>query len=80
MILKILYLSLSKKKWKTCRWKTWKINDLDEKVNRDDLLYRYKGKFTDTKFNEFDNAVDIINSIRDGKKDLTDVKKKSTKF
>ena len=50
-----------------------KINDLDEKVNRDDLIYGYK--FADTKFNEFDNALDIINNIRDGKKDLTDVKK-----
>ena len=52
-----------------------KITDLDKKVNRDDLIYRYKDKLADTKFNEFDNALDIINKIRDGKKDLADVKK-----
>ena len=53
-----------------------KITDLDKTVNRDDLIYRYKGKFADTKYNEFDNALDIINTIRDGKKALADVKKK----
>ena len=31
-------------------------------------MYRYKGNLADTKFNEFDNALDIINKIRDGKK------------
>ena len=52
-----------------------KITDLDERVNRNDLIYRYKGKVADRKFDEFDNALDIINKIRDGKKDLADVKK-----
>ena len=52
-----------------------KITDLDEGVNRDDLIYRYKGNVADRKFDEFDNALEIINKIRDGKKDLTDVKK-----
>ena len=47
-----------------------KITDLDKRVNRDDLIYRYKGKVSDKKFNEFDNALDIINKIREGKKDL----------
>ena len=46
-----------------------KITDLDEKVNNDDLIYRYKGKFADTKFDEFDNALGIINKIRDSKED-----------
>ena len=45
-----------------------KITDLDEKVNHDDLIYRYKGKIADIKFDEFDNALGIINKIRDGKK------------
>ena len=40
-----------------------KITDLDEKVNNDDLICRYKGKFADTKFDEFDNALGIINKI-----------------
>ena len=51
-----------------------KITDLDERVNRDDLIYRYKGKVADTKFDEFDNALHVINKIRDGKKDFADVK------
>ena len=57
-----------------------KITDLDEKVNKDDLIYRYKGKFADAKFDEFDNALGIINKIRNGKKGLAGVKKKSTKI
>ena len=52
-----------------------KITDLDKKVNRDDLIYRYKGKFANTKLDEFDNALGIINKIRDGKKDLAGVEK-----
>ena len=31
-------------------------------------------------FNEFDNALDILNKIRDGKKDLADVKSNQQKF
>ena len=57
-----------------------KITDLDKKVNRDDLIYRYKGKFADTKFDEFDNALGIINKIRDGKEDLADVKNNQQDF
>ena len=57
-----------------------KTNDLDKKVHRDDLIYRYKRKADETKFNEFDNALDIINNIRDGKKHLTDVKKNQQNF
>ena len=52
-----------------------KITDLDEKVNNDDLIYRYKGKFNDTKFDKFDNALGIIKKIRDGNEDLAGVKK-----
>ena len=57
-----------------------KITDLDERVNRNDLIYRYKGKVADRKFDEFDNALDIINKIRDGKKDLAEVKKNQQEF
>ena len=52
-----------------------KITDLDERVNHNDLIYRYKGKVADRKFDEFDNALDIINKKRDRKKDLAGVKK-----
>ena len=57
-----------------------KITDLDEKVSNDDLTYRYKGKFADRKFDEFDNALGIINKIRYGKGVLADVKKNQQKF
>ena len=64
MILKILHLSLDRKKYLIKNnWFKW-----------NDLIYRYKGKVADKKFDEFDNALDIINKIRDGKKDLADVK------
>ena len=40
------------------------ITELDRKVNRDDLIYRYKGKTSDEKFNIYDNALDLINKIK----------------
>ena len=45
-----------------------------------DLTYRYKGNTDDVKFDEFDNALDIVNKIRDGKKDRVDVKNNQQKF
>ena len=41
-----------------------KITDLDERVNSDFLIYRYKGKTANAKFNEFDNVLDIVNKIQ----------------
>ena len=64
----------------TCRLKAWKITDLDKRINSNDLICRYKGRTGDEKFDEFDNALDIINNIRDGKTDLADVKKNQQKF
>ena len=40
-----------------------KITDLDEKVNSDNLIYKYKGYTADIKFNNYDNAIDIIKKI-----------------
>ena len=57
-----------------------KITDLDEKVNSDDLIYRYKGHSPDLNFNEFDNALTLIDKIRDGKISLADVKNNQEKF
>ena len=57
-----------------------KTTDLDKKVNSNDLIYRYKGKNADVKFEEFDNAIDITNKILDGKIDLADVKNNQQKF
>ena len=57
-----------------------KITDLDKKVNSDDLIYRYKGNTADLKFDKFDNALNIINKIRNGETNLGDVKNNQEKF
>ena len=57
-----------------------KITDLDKKVNSDDLIYRYKGNTADVKFDEFDNALNIINKIQNVEIDLADVKNNQEKF
>ena len=51
-----------------------KITELDEKVNHNDLVYRHKGRSPDEKFNEYDNALDLINKIRNGEIEKVDVK------
>ena len=53
---------------------------LEKLINSDDLIYRYKGNIADVKFDEFDNAFYIIDKIRDGKTDLSDVKTNQEKF
>ena len=71
MILKILHLSVDifcKIFNKLIDERLEKVTDLDERVNRDDLISRYKGNVAGKKFNEFDNALDIINEIRDDKR------------
>ena len=50
------------------------VTNLDKKVNNDDLIYRYKGNTPDTKFDKFDNAVNIINKIQNGEISLADAK------
>ena len=77
MMPKIIHLSQNKKKIfnELVDERLKKITDLDKKVNSDYLKYRHKGNITDVKFNEFDNALDIIDKIRDGKIDLANVKR-----
>ena len=41
---------------------------------RNELIYRYKSRTADAKFDKFDNALDILNKIRNGKTSLTDLK------
>ena len=57
-----------------------KIADLDEKVNSNDLIYRYEGNTADVEFNQFDNAFYITDKIRDGKINLSDVKNNQEKL
>ena len=47
---------------------------MDEIFNRNDLVYRYKGKSSDKKLDEYDNALYLINKIRNGKIKLFDAK------
>ena len=54
-------------------WFRWNINS-------NDLIYRHKVRTADAKFYEFDNALGIINKIRDGKTDLADVKSNQEKL
>ena len=56
------------------------ITELDKKVNPDNLIYRYNGKTPDVKFNKLDNAVDLTDNIREGKKTIVDVKNDQIKF
>ena len=56
-----------------------KITDLDKEVNSDDLKYRYKGNTANTKFDEFDNALNIINKIQNGETELKDIKNNQEK-
>ena len=56
------------------------ITELDEKVNLDDLVYRYKGKIPDEKFNTHDNALDLIDKIKNGETKLTEAKNDQINF
>ena len=56
------------------------ITDLDKKIDSDDLIYRYKGRTADAKFDKFDNALDIIDKIRNGEISLADVRNNQAKF
>ena len=58
-----------------------KITDLDKKkVNGNDLIHKYKGNTPDLNFDECNNALPLIDKIRDGEISLTDVKNNQEKF
>ena len=58
-----------------------KIADLDKKkVNSNDLIYKYKGSTVNVKFNEFYNALNIINKLPNGEISLADVTNNQEKF
>ena len=56
------------------------ITELNEKVNFDDLIYRYKGKSTVVNLHQFDNAFSLLDKIRNGKINLTNAKNDQEKF
>ena len=45
-----------------------KISDLDKEINSDDLTYRCKGNTPDLNFDEFDNALALIDKMREMEK------------
>ena len=47
------------------------IEELDEKVYRNSLLYDFKGKTKDTDFSKYISSIDMMNDIRDGNTSLT---------
>ena len=50
------------------------MTELDKKVNHDDLIYRYKGKTPDEKFDKYDNALNLIDKIKNGEIKLAEAK------
>ena len=56
------------------------IKKLDKNVSSGNLIYKYKRNTTDAKFDQFDNALNIINKIKNGEIGLADVKNNQEKF
>ena len=56
------------------------ITELEETVNLDDLIHRYKAKTPDEKFNTYDNALDLIDKIKNGEIKLAEAKNDQTRF
>ena len=50
------------------------ITKLDKKVNHDDLIYRYKGKTPDENFDTYDNALNLIDKIKNDEMKLAEAK------
>ena len=56
------------------------ITELDKNVNLDDLIYRYKGSTPNEEFNKYDNALDLIDKIKNGEIKLEEVKNNHNNF
>ena len=57
-----------------------KINNLGKNVNTDKLQFKYKGNTADQDFSRFDNALDLIDKIRNGEISLTEAKDEQAKL
>ena len=57
-----------------------KINNLDKMVDIDELVFKYKGNTSDEDFSKFDDALDLINEIRDAEIILNEAKDDQTKL
>ena len=82
MMLKILHFSQNKNKYLIILQMKGVKKQLIQvkKVNSDDLIHRYKGNTADVKFDEFDNALNIITKIQNGEIRLAGVKDNPEKF
>ena len=50
------------------------ITESDEKVNTDNLIYKYKGHTVYSKFKNFDNPLSLLYKIKECKTNLADAK------
>ena len=57
-----------------------KIKNLDKKVDTNKLLFKYKGNTPDEDFSKFNNALNLINKIRDGEISFSEAKDEQTKL
>ena len=53
---------------------------MDKKVDFDDLVYKYKGKSPDEKFDKYDNALNLIDKIKNGEIKLAETKNGQIRF
>ena len=53
---------------------------MDEKVNCDDLIYRYNSRTPDEKFDKSDDALDLIDKIENSEIKLTDAENDQKSF
>ena len=57
-----------------------KINKLDKSVDTNKLVFKYRDNTADQDFSKFDNALDLINKIRDGEISLNEAKNVQAKL
>ena len=57
-----------------------KINNLGKKVDLDKFIFKYKGKTPDQDFSKFDNALDLIDKIRNSQISLNEAIYEQTKL
>ena len=50
------------------------MNNLEKRVDIDKLVFKYKADTSDANFSKFDNALDLINKIRDEEITLNEAK------
>ena len=56
------------------------MNGLENKVDPDNIIYRYKGPTVDVKRNKLDNVLNFLDKIREGEISLDDAKKDQIEF